>query len=121
MKIMIVDDSQTIRRLIRSVLQSEGTEIIECSDGQEAIDGYPVHRPDWVVMDLEMGQVDGFEATRQIKSKFPEARIVILTSFDDEFMKAASLASGACAYLLKDNIQEIPTLLRTGPGTSLPN
>ena len=113
MKIMIVDDSPTARSLLRTILQGPETELVECADGQEAITGYPVHRPDWVVMDLEMGQVDGFEATRQIKAQFPEARIVILTSFDDEFMKAASLAAGACGYVLKENIRQIPQLLQT--------
>ncbi|MBM3835801.1 MAG: response regulator [Verrucomicrobia bacterium] len=76
MKVMIANDSRMARRVIRSSLPSEGIEIVECTCGQEAIDGYPVHRPDLVLMDLERKHVDGFEATRQIKSRFPDTRIM---------------------------------------------
>lgn len=112
MKIMIVDDSATVRRKIISVLQSEDVEIVECTDGQEAIEGYAAHHPDLVLMDLEMKHVDGFEATRRIKAQFPEARIMVLTSFADEEIKAAALASGASGYLLKENMEQIRALSR---------
>ena len=112
MKVMIVDDSPTVRRLIKSVLEKEGVEIVECTDGKEAIESFSIHWPDLVLMDLEMKHVDGFEATRQIKAKFPDAQIVILTSFSDENMKAAALASGANAYLLKDDMEQLRALVK---------
>lgn len=112
---MIVDDSRTVRLRIKSVLQGEAIEIVEFADGQEAIDGYAAHEPDLVLMDLEMAHVDGFEATRQIKAQFPDARIMILTSFDNDEIKAAALASGASGYLLKQNIEEIRALVRGAP------
>lgn len=112
MRVMIVDDSQSVRRLIKSVLQSEGAEVIECNDGQEALDIFVKNEPDLVLMDLEMKDVDGFEATRQIIAEFPEARILILTSFDDDTIKAAALAAGASGYLLKGDREQIRKLVR---------
>lgn len=114
MKIMLVDDSKTARGMIRSVLASEGVEVVEFADGQEALAGFIAHRPDLVLMDLEMKEVDGFEGTRRIKAQFPEARIVILTSFNDEFMKAAALEAGASGYVLKDDLNRIRTMIKEG-------
>lgn len=111
MKVMIVDDSSTARLVIKSAIANDGIEIVECSDGQEAIDTFALHRPELVLMDLEMKHVDGFEATRQITAKFPDARVIILTSFDDENLKAAALSSGAQGYLLKGNKEQIRALL----------
>ena len=108
---MLVDDSLTARTSIRSLLTDDGLEVVEFTDGQQALAGYAEHRPDWVLMDLEMKEVDGFEATRQIKAQFPHARIVILTSFNDEFLKASALAAGALTYVLKNNVDRIRRLI----------
>ena len=94
------------------MLVADGIEVVEFGDGSEALAGYAAQRPDWVLMDLEMAEVDGFSATRQIKSKFPEARVVILTSFNDEFMKAAAVEAGACGYVLKDDVESIRKLVK---------
>ena len=114
MKIMLVDDSKTARNKIKTVLAGDGVEVVEFADGQDALAGFSAHQPDWVFMDLEMKEVDGFEATRQIKARFPDARIVILTSFNDEFLKAAALEAGACGYVLKDDVLSIRNLVKEG-------
>ena len=114
MKIMLVDDSKTARSMIKSVLRTEDIEVLEFTDGQQALAGFAEHRPAWVLMDLEMKHMDGFEATRQIKAQFPDARIVILTTFDDEFMKAAALEAGACGYVLKADARNIRNLIQEG-------
>ena len=116
MKFMLVDDSATARASITSILVSGGAEVVEFTDGQEALAGFAAHRPDWVLMDLEMKQMDGFDATRQIKAKFPNARIVILTSFNDDFLKAAALEAGAIGYVLKNDLSSIRRLIRKGAG-----
>jgi DNA-binding NarL/FixJ family response regulator len=62
-------------------------------------------------MDIVMKKVDGLEATRQIKSVWPDAKIVIVTSYDDDELKQASTEAGACAYVLKEHLFEIRSLL----------
>src|SRR5436309_1417901 len=76
MKLLIVEDNTLMRRLMASLLRDLATIIHECADGAEALAAYREHRPDWVLMDIQMEQVDGLKATREIKAAFPEARIL---------------------------------------------
>ena len=94
MKIMIVDDNRQMRRMIVSLIDDLVEEIIECGDGSEAVPAYDEHRPDWVLMDIEMGRVDGIEATRQIRDAFPDARIVMVTHYDESELRTAASAAG---------------------------
>ena len=111
MKIMIVDDNRQMRRMIVSLIDDLVEEIIECGDGSEAVPAYDEHRPDWVLMDIEMGRVDGIEATRQIRDAFPDARIVMVTNYDESELRAAASTAGACGYVLKDNLLGIREIL----------
>jgi CheY-like chemotaxis protein len=113
-KILIVDDSGEFRRTIKALLASLSGQIHECGDGAGAVAAYHEHRPDWVLMDLEMKPVDGITATRQIMSADPLARVIIVTN-DAEFeLREAAKSAGAIAYVLKDNLLELVTLLRAG-------
>ena len=114
MKILIVDDHSLFRRLLRNLLEPFPAEVIDCADGSQALGFYERHRPDWVLMDLEMEPVDGFEATAQILSHYPEARILIVTSHESEVFEASARASGACGYMLKDHVRSLPGILRQG-------
>lgn len=111
MRIMIVDDNSRMRRMIASLIDDLAEEIIECRDGSEAIPVYHERRPDWVFMDIDMKSVDGIEATRQIRIAFPDARIVMLTNYDESDLRAAASTAGACAYVLKDNLLDIREIL----------
>src|SRR5262245_3093342 len=111
MRIMIVDDNPQMRRMIASLLHDLAEEIIECGDGSDAARAYGEHRPDWVLMDVEMGEVDGIEATRRIRSAFPEARIVMVTNYDESDLRTAVSAAGARGYVLKDNLLVIRAIL----------
>ena len=111
MTVLIVEDSLEMRREICSLLSDLAGEVHECSDGSTALAAYEEHRPDWVLMDIVMKQMDGLEATRQIKSAYPNAKIVIVTSYDDNELKEAASEAGACAYVLKENLFEIRSLL----------
>ncbi len=111
MKILIVDDNKQMRRLIGSLIDDLTEEIIECGDGTEAIPAYHKHRPDWVLMDVEMGSMDGIEATRQIRGAFPDARIVLVTNYDESELRTAASAAGACGYVLKENLLIIRNLI----------
>ena len=122
MKILIVDNSQEMRRMIRLVVKDLAEQVYECGDGAEALAVYTAHRPDWVLMDLRMKKTDGLAATRQIKVAFPDARIVVVTVCQGEDMREAARAAGACAYVVKDNLLDLRQLLikRVGGRTSQP-
>lgn len=112
MKFLIVDDDERIRRLIKLIVTDEAADVCECCDGAQARATYAAHRPDWVLMDLTMPEVDGLTATRQIRSDDPGARVVIVTADDSSMMREAAREAGALAYVLKDNLLDLLELLR---------
>lgn len=102
-RVLVVDDHDMVRRGIVSYLETEqDIEVVgEAADGRQAVEAATRHRPDIILMDLIMEPVDGIEATRQIKSVLPDARIIVLTSFVDEEQIFPALEAGALSYLLK--------------------
>ena len=90
-----------MRQLIRSVLEGFVSDIRECADGDEAFAAYAEYQPDWVLMDIKMTRLDGISATRQIMQEWPEAKVVMLTDYDDDELRAAPRSAGACDYVLK--------------------
>ena len=119
MKLLIVEDQAEMRRLLKRLLADVAAEISECEDGSEALRSYAATQPDWVLMDIEMKSVDGLTATRQLLAAWPEARVVIVTSHDNEALRAEAQRAGACGYVLKENLLEVRRLLAaTDPGTT---
>jgi len=116
MKVLIVEDNQAMRRVIRQVVAEVADEITECGDGSIACLLYRELQPDWVLMDIEMGEVNGIVATRRIKAEYPDARIIIVTNYNDEQLRETAKAAGACGYALKENLLELPGLLQAGAG-----
>ncbi|HEY6331087.1 MAG TPA: response regulator transcription factor [Blastocatellia bacterium] len=112
MRILIVEDNPSVRRMMVSFLSRVADDIKECADGGEALAAYSKWKPDWVLMDIKMGEVDGLTATRQIKAQFPDAKIIIVTNHDDEDLKQAAGEAGAYAYVLKQNLLDLKGLLR---------
>ena len=108
---MIVEDNKEMRRLIRSLIEDMAETIDECADGSEAVRAYAEFKPDWVLMEKKMAVMDGIAATGKIKASHPEARIVIVTDYDDKQLREAALGAGASAYVLKENLFEIRRLL----------
>jgi DNA-binding NarL/FixJ family response regulator len=116
MKLLIVDDHAAMRRLIGRVVSDMVSEIEECDDGAEALAAYHRCLPDWVLIDIEMDQMDGITATQQILLSFPRARVVIVSKYDDAQTREAARRAGACGYVLKENLIAIrELLLETGP------
>jgi CheY-like chemotaxis protein len=109
---MIVDDHAEMRRLLRSMLEELASEFIECADGAQAVAAFARQRPDWTIMDIAMKGMDGLEATRRILQQFAGSRILMLTQHDTPQMRAAALEAGACAFIAKDNLAELSTILR---------
>ncbi|MDQ3649662.1 MAG: response regulator transcription factor [Acidobacteriota bacterium] len=108
---MIVEDNEPMRRMIRLIVADLAERIDECDDGAEACACYADHRPDWVLMDIQMGDVDGIEATRRIISDHPGAKVVIVTDYDDADLRTAAAEAGACGYVLKEDLLKLRQLL----------
>ena len=109
--ILLIEDSREMRDTIKISLRGLGATFIERDDGIQALAAYREHNPDWVLMDLHLKQMDGLTATGQIKSAFPEARIVIVTNYDDVALREAATNAGAFGYVLKENLLELRALL----------
>jgi len=114
-RIMVVDDHPSMRMGLIALIQgqSDMDVVAEASNGEEAVIVYEDTNPDVVLMDLQMPEMNGIEALMLIRKKFPEARIIILSTFDwDEDIHLA-IQSGAKSYLLKDaSIEEIAGVIR---------
>ena len=113
MKILIVDDNAPVRRLIASVMEPSAWSIQECSSGGEALAAYQSMRPDIVLMDVRMKEMDGLETTRRICQTDPNAKVVMLTDYDDTELRRAAAAAGAVHYALKDNLPELVRLIES--------
>jgi len=103
-RVLLVDDQRLIRDGLRLLLELEdGLEVAgEAENGAAALEVYPNVQPDVVLMDIRMPVLDGVEATRRLLERWPRARVVILTTFDDDNYIFDALRAGALGYLLKD-------------------
>ena len=113
MKLMIVEDNPQMSLLLKQLLSDLADAIVECADGEQAVAAYAVEQPDWTLMDLHMERLGGIEATRRIRAAWPEARILIVTEYDDQHWRAAARQAGACGYLLKEDLLAVRRRLQT--------
>ena len=110
MTLLIVENNLEMRRLIVQIVRKLSDAIFECEDGAEALTAYRRHNPDWVLMDIEMPQTDGISATQQIIAAFPNAKIAIVTDYDNANLREAAVAAGASEYIVKENLIELRRL-----------
>lgn len=99
-QILIVDDNQDIRFFVKSALTNEGFEVIEAANGIEALEIFNKKEPATIILDLSIGQPDGFEVCREIR-KVSTVPIIMLTSHIEEMDEAMCLAAGADDYITK--------------------
>jgi CheY-like chemotaxis protein len=111
MKVMIVDDNAEMRGLIRNVLEEVASEFVEYSDGKEAVAAFGAEQPDWALMDVAMGVMDGLTATKLIKSRFPTSQILVITHHDNPKLRERAQEVGASGFLLKEDLLELRTAL----------
>jgi CheY-like chemotaxis protein len=111
LRILIAEDSAPMRRLIRSLVEDLAADVVECDGGREAVRLYFEFQPDWVLMDLHMPDGDGLEATRAIRGRDGNARIVIVTQSDENELRRAAEEAGAVAYMLKDHLLGVRKLV----------
>jgi two-component system NarL family response regulator len=102
-RLLLVDDHSVVRMGLAAVLalESDFEVVAEAEDGEQALVRFRKHRPDVTLMDARMPGGGGIEAMRAIRAEFPEARIVILTTYDLEEVVFAALEAGATGFLLK--------------------
>lgn len=107
-RILTVDDHALLRKGIQRLIESEaGMQLVaEASTGREAIEAYRTHRPDVTLMDLQMPGMNGIDAIIGIRGEFPEARIIVLSTYSGDVQVARALKAGARAYLLKGNVNK---------------
>jgi len=102
-RILCVDDHPVVRQGIAGLvgLHADMELVAEAANGREAIEQFRRHRPDITLMDLQMPEVGGLEAINAIRGEFPEARIIVLTTYTGDVQALRALKAGARAYLLK--------------------
>jgi DNA-binding NarL/FixJ family response regulator len=114
LRLLVADDHPLFREGLRLSLTDQGFDVVaEAEDGRAAVDLTLEHRPDIVVMDIGMPELDGLEATRRILLKRPASRVLVLTGHDDAQMRDAARAAGAKAFVVKSaSTKEITDAVR---------
>lgn len=105
-RILAVDDHPLLRKGIAALVNGETDMklVAEASNGEEAIEKFRSHRPDITLIDIEMPGLNGIETIDQIKKEFPDARIIVLTTYTGDAPVVRALKAGARAYLIKRQV-----------------
>ena len=108
-RILAVDDHALLRKGLAAVVNAEPDMklVAEASNGEEAIEKFRVHRPDVTLMDLQMPGLNGIEAMTRVLAEFPDARIIVLTTYSGDVQVRRALRAGARGYLLKGHDREL--------------
>jgi two-component system NarL family response regulator len=103
-RVLVVDDHSLLRTGVANIINQEADlEVVaQATDGGEGVEAFERHRPDVTLMDLRMPQMEGVEAVRRIREIDPQARVIVLTTYDADEDIARALQAGAKAYILKD-------------------
>lgn len=114
MKIMIVDDHEATRIILRSIILLSivgPIEFIEYENGEDAVQNYAIDKPEYVLMDVEMKKMDGFEATECILKQDPGAKIIIVTSNNTKIFRNKAKEIRATGFVAKDDLSVIHEFL----------
>jgi DNA-binding NarL/FixJ family response regulator len=107
-RVLSVDDHVLIREGIAALIanQKDMRLVAEASNGGEAIEQFRSHRPDVTLMDLQMPEMNGIDALIAIRSEFPKARVIVLTTYAGDVLCKRAMQAGAQAYILKGNVRK---------------
>jgi len=107
-RILAVDDHPILRQGIAGLIadESDMTLVAEAANGREAIQQFRTHHPDITLMDLQMPEMNGLDALIAIRGEFPDARIIVLTTYTGDVQATRALKAGARAYLLKNSLHK---------------
>ncbi len=115
MRVLLADDHAILRRGLAILLEArpEVTVVGEASDGREVLDKMERLRPDIVIMDVAMPLMNGIQATRELRARFPQTKVVILSAYGDPESLGQAMVAGACAFLIKrSDIDELVLALK---------
>ncbi len=107
-----MDDNAELRQLVKQIVRKQSEIIFECEDGDEVLTAYDAHRPDWVVMDVEMKRMDGLTATAALLALYPQAKVVVVTKYTDANTREAAMKAGAVSFVGKDDLLGLRSILR---------
>ena len=106
MKFLVVDDSECWRYFVKSVFE-KNHDVIECEDGAQVLEAYTEHRPDWVLIDVQMAIMDGLTAALKLKTRFPGARVVFVSQYSDPSFRNQATSMGADGYVTKEDFSQL--------------
>ena len=112
MNLMIVDDHVGVRKIIRTLIESDGDVVLECGCADYAVRLAPDFRPDFVTMDVHMPGMCALQAIRAIHQAHPRAFVVLVSSYDASELKDLAMDAGAAGYLTKVDLIELPHYLQ---------
>ncbi len=115
MKIIVIDDDKLVSLSLKTILENTNKITVSAmgESGEEALGLYEFHKPDVVLMDIRMEKISGLEAGEIILKKYPDAKILYLTTFSDDEYIVKALNMGAKGYILKQDFESIPAALET--------
>lgn len=113
MKLLIVENNPSVRRILKTVVSNLADEILECEDADESILIYRAEHPDYVLMDINLGKTNGIEATRQINNFDPNAKVIIITNYDEIDLRQAASEAGAIGFVAKEDLGQLQMFLKT--------
>ncbi len=100
-KVLVVDDTAVVRKMIRSIYENEGWTVLEAEDGEKAIETYKRIGPDLVTMDISMVQGDGITATQEIMKFNSKAKIIMISASSEKALVIKSMQAGAKGFIVK--------------------
>lgn len=112
MKLLIVEDNPSVRRIIKSFAAKFADEIFECVDGEKSFLLYRNQKPDFVLMDINLGETDGIEVTRKIIQFDSQAKVIIVTNYDEADLRQLAAEAGAFGFVAKENLNELESFLK---------
>ena len=113
MKLMIVDDHEGMRNIIRQLIVAPGDSVVACASGDEALLALADFKPDCVTMDISMPGLCAFKTTRKLRAAHPSARVIFVSSHDQPDYRRAAREVGAVGYVMKENLSELYLFVAT--------
>jgi len=108
MKLLVADDHAGVRRFVRRLVSELAVEICECANGKEAVRVCADFLPDLVIMDLQMPEMDGYEATRRLRTQWPQVLVIAISHAQHPEIERQARLAGASCFLPKEQLKDLP-------------